>query len=178
LLNIFDIVNYALVGLIFLALYVALKRASESFMAIGTTFGFVGIAVYFATNQAFSMLFLSNQYAAAATDVERSIFLAAGQTVLAIHNNASYQGTGIYMSFLLVSIAGLIISTVMLRSNIFSKVAAYLGILANVFGLGYYITLVFAPTIVFLPLSASAPLLLMWYVLIARRLFQLGSLKI
>lgn len=53
------------------------------------------------------------------------------------------------MSFLLVSVAGLIIAAVMLRSSIFSKATAYVGILANVIGLSYYITLVFAPAIAF-----------------------------
>ena len=175
LLNLFDIVNYALVGLMFLALFATLRRASASFMAIAATLGFVGIAVYFASNQAFSMLSLSDQYAAATTDAQRSLFLAAGQATIAIHNNASYQGTGIYISFFLVSVAGLIISAVMLRSNIFSKVTAYVGILANVFGLGYYITLAFAPAIVYLPLSVSGLFWLIWYILIGRRLLQLGQ---
>ena len=48
-LNIFDLVNYALVGLMFLALYAVLKRANKSYMAIATTLGFLGIAVYFAS---------------------------------------------------------------------------------------------------------------------------------
>jgi hypothetical protein len=177
MLNLFDLVNYALVGLIFLALYVALRRASESFMAIAASLGFVGITVYFASNQSFSMLSLSSQYAAAATDAQRAMFLAAGQEELAIHNNASYQGSGIYMSFLLVSLAGLIISAVMLRSNIFSKDASYVGLLANGFGLGYYIALAFAPAMVAIPLSASALFLLAWYILIGVRLWIIGSTR-
>ncbi len=152
LLNLFDIVNYALVGLIFLALYGALRRANKSAMVIATTFGFVGIAVYFASNQAFAMLSLSDQYAAATTDAQRSMFLAAGQALLAINNpGAIYQGTGIYLSLLLVTLAGLIISIVMLRSSVFGKATAYVGVLANVFGLGYFFALAFAPAIYSLP---------------------------
>jgi hypothetical protein len=176
LLDLFDLVNYALVGLIFLALYDALGRANQSAMAIATTCGLAGIAVYFASNQAFSMLALSDQYAAATTDAQRSMFLAAGEAMLAIHNpGATYQGTGIYTSLLLVTFAGLIISMVMLRSSIFSKATAYVGVLANGFGLGYFIALAFAPAICFLPPSISAPFRVTWYILIARRLFQLGS---
>ncbi|MGB7094986.1 MAG: hypothetical protein WBD62_10105, partial [Anaerolineales bacterium] len=48
-LNIFDIVNYALVGLMFLALYAVLKRTNKSYMAIATALAFLGIAVYFAS---------------------------------------------------------------------------------------------------------------------------------
>jgi hypothetical protein len=39
---------------------------------IATTFVFVGVAVYLATNTAFSMLSLSHQYAVAVTDMEKS----------------------------------------------------------------------------------------------------------
>jgi len=177
LLNVFDIVNYALVGLMFLGLYAALRRANRSYMTLATTLGFVGIAVYLASNQAFSMLSLSDQYAAATTDAQRSMLLGAGQALLAIHNpNALGPGT---MSFLLVTLAGLIISTVMLRSSIFSKATAYTGILANVFGLGYPIGVASAPKTLVIPviassLSVSACFLVFWYIGIARKLLQLG----
>mgnify|MGYP001130171580 CR=1 FL=1 len=46
-LNLLLIVDNALMVLMFLDLYAALRRANQSFMAIATTFGFVGVAVYF-----------------------------------------------------------------------------------------------------------------------------------
>jgi len=175
LFELFDVVNYALVGLIYLALYAALRRADAGSM-IATAFGFVGIAVYFASNQAFSMLALSDQYTAATTDAQRSTFLAAGEAVLAIHNpGAIYHGLGVTISLFLVTLAGLIISIVMLRSGIFSRATAIVGILAHGFGLGYFLALAFAPAVIAVPPSISAPFLLVWYVLIARRLFRLGS---
>jgi hypothetical protein len=175
-LNVFDLLNYALVMVIFLALYTALRRASPSFMALAAAFGLAGSLTYFASHQAFNMLSLSNQYAAATTPAQRATLLAAGQTALAIHHNASHQGT--YVSFLLVSVAGLIISGVMLRSSLFSKTTAYTGILANGLGLGYYPALAFAPALVFLPLSLSALFLLAWYIGIGRRLWRLASVHI
>lgn len=174
-LNVFDVVDYALVGLTFLALYAALRRTNESYATLAAFLAFLGIAIYVASNQAFALLSLSDQYAAATTDALRSQLLAAGQAVLAISNNESYQGAGVYLSFLLISVAGLIISTVMLQARIFGKAAAQVGIMANVLGLGYYIALAFAPAVSFVPVSASAIFLVVWYVLIARRLFHLGS---
>lgn len=179
-LNIFDIVDYALVGLMFLALYVALRRANKSYMAIATTLGFVGIAVYFASNTAFSMLALSDQYVAATTDAQRSMFLAAGQAVLAL--GAIYQGTGIYASFLLLAVAGLIISAIMLRSNIFSRVTAYVGILASAFDLAYCIAFAFLPAVdielvAVCTIPAAGLLLMIWHILVGRRLYQLGRLE-
>ena len=177
LLNAFDILNYALVGLIFLGLYAALSETHRSSVTLATALGFVGISVYIASNHAFSMLSLSDQYAAATTDAQRSMLLAAGQALLAIQNpNVVGQAT---LGFFLVTLAGLIMSTVMLDSRVFSKATAYTGILANAFGLGYPLGVALAPRTVVLPLvalslSVSACFLVIWYLLIARRLWQLG----
>jgi hypothetical protein len=175
LLNIFDLVNYALLGLIFLASLAALQRTSKSIMTIGTGLGLLGIMIYFGSNQALSMLSLSSRYASAVTEGHRSTLLAAGQASLALHENVSYQGNGLYISFLLVSVAGLILSLVMLKSDSFSRMSAYMGITANLLGLGYYIMLVFAPALVYLPLSLSALFLIAWYLMISERLWVLGS---
>ena len=176
LLNIFDLVEYALLGLMFLALYGALRRTSKSAMVIATASGLIGIAVYFASNQAFAMLALSQRFAAATTDVQRSMYLAAGEALLAINNpGAIYQGTGIYVSFFLVLLAGLIISIVMLRNNIFSKATAVSGILSNGIGLCYFIGLAFAWELYWLPIPISAPFRVIWYFLIALKLFKLAK---
>jgi len=164
-MDLLSLADFALMGLMFLALYAALRRANESYIAIATTLAFVGIAVYYASNTAFSMLSLSDQYAAATTDAQRSMLLAAGQAMLAI-----YQGTAFNVSYVLVSVAPVIMSAVMLRSNIFSEATAYVGILANVLGLAYFLPAVG----VFLSLISVVGLAI-WYILIARRLFQLGQ---
>jgi hypothetical protein len=175
LLNLFDLVNYALVGLIFLGLSIALKQASKAWVTLAAALSFLGITVYFASNQTFAMLCLSNQYATATTEFQRTLILAAGQAVLAIHNNVTYQGSGFCVSYLLVSIAGLILALVMLKANIFSKGCAFVGILANAIGLGYYLVLAFDRALVFIPLSVSAPFLLIWYILIGMRLWTMDS---
>ena len=79
------------------------------------------------------------------------------------------------MSFFLVLFAGLIISFVMLRSDVFSKATAVTGILANGIGLCYFITLAFTPAIYWIPHPISAPFRVIWYFLIALRLFKLGK---
>jgi hypothetical protein len=164
-LDLLSIADYALFVPMFLALYVALRRASPAFMAIATALGLIGIATYFASNTAFEMLSLSSQYAAATTDAQRSLLVASGQAMLAI-----YQGTAFDVSYVLLAVAPLIISAVMLRSNIFGKVTASVGIVANVLAVGFFV-----PAIgVFLSLVSVVGLLI-WYVLIARGLFMLTS---
>ena len=174
-LNLFDLVNYALVGLIFLGLCPSLFRASKSGMTLAMAFTFVAVTVYFATNQAFPLLLLSDQYAVAATDAQRSSLLVSGQAVLAIHNSSANYGNGPYVSFLFVNLAGLIIAVVMLQSNVFGKFASWMGILANLFGLSYYLTLILAPSMSVIALSSSAPFLLIWYLVVGRKLLRFGS---
>jgi hypothetical protein len=112
------------------------------------------------------MLSLSNSYAAAATDAQRSIFLAAGEGML-----ATYKGTAFDAYYILNAAALLIISVVMLRSNIFGKVTAYMGIAAGL--------LMLIPSTVDTigPVFALASLIpwAVFSILVARRLFQMGS---
>ncbi len=182
-LNIFDIVNYALVGLMFLSLYAVLCRANKSYMVIATTLGLVGIAVYFASNTAFSMLSLSDQYATSTTDAQRTMLLSAGEAMLAINRFASpdaHPGSGGYMSLLLIAVAGMIASIVMLRSDVFNRAIAYVGILASTFDLAYCIIFVFVTmvdsellAVIFIP--AAGLFLMIWHIMVGWRLYQLGK---
>ncbi|MGE5378276.1 MAG: hypothetical protein ACM3XO_24720 [Bacteroidota bacterium] len=174
-LNFFDVIEYLLVGLLFLALYGALRNTAKSAMLIATVLGLIGITVYMASNQAFAMLALSQHYAAATTSAEQSNLLAAGEALLAENNPGFlYQGTGIYLSLFLVLLAGLIISIMMMRSRVFGKATAIMGILANGIGLCYFLFLVFAPAAIWIPHSVSAPFRMIWYFLVALRLFKLA----
>ena len=176
LLNLFDLINFALVGLIFVALYAALRSVNKSLMLIAISIGLIGVAVYLASNQAWEMFSLSEQYAAATSDVQRSILLTAGDVLLVTnHPEAPYQATGIYVGLFLVLSAGLLISIVMLQSDIFGKAVAVCGILANGLALLGFIALAFGPTVSWIPPTLSAPFRMIWYVLIAIKLFKLAK---
>ena len=171
-LSIFDVVDYALVGVMFLALYPALRKADKGVMALATALGLTGVGVYFASNAAFSMLFLSGQYTAAATEAQRQAHLAAGQAVLAYG-----KGTGVHTSFLLIAVAGLMTSSLMLRSGLFSRATAHMGILAASLDLAHFIALIFAPWMDVYLLSAAGLLTMIWHILIGRRLLHLGDMQ-
>jgi hypothetical protein len=150
----------------------ALCRASPFLMAIATILAFVGIALYFASNTAFSMISLSDHYAAATTDAQRAQFLAAGQAALT--GLAATQGTGLQVAFTLNAIAGVIISAVMLRNTVFSKVTASVGLVGNVLEIGLPgVSVPFA--VEFALVGIGGILLVIWYILIARRLFMLAQ---
>jgi hypothetical protein len=149
----------------FLALYFALRRTSESLTLIAFLLNLIGAVVFLATNAALSLLSLSSQYAAAGSDAERSVLLAAGQAVLSMS-----QGTGSNMTFLFGSIAGLIVSVVMLKSKVFSRTVAGVGIVANVLGVP-------GPALGLTVWAVNGILMLVWIVLVGRRLLQLRNPK-
>jgi len=151
-------------GVMFLALYAALRRTSETYTALATLLAAMGVVLFFALNPALSMLSLSNQYAAATADSQRSLLLAAGQAYLAMT-----QGTGFSVAFLLTSLAGLIVSGVMLRSARFHKVTAYVGVLANVLLLALYL-----PAIGFLLWMVGGLILPVWLLCVGWDLVRLG----
>jgi hypothetical protein len=178
LFDVVDMINYALLALVFLALFAALHRANRSAMIIATAFGLVGTGVYLASNHALAMLSLSRQFAAATSDAQGAMFLAAGEALLAIYNPGSIQrGTGFYAGYGLVILAGLIISVVMLRSQVFSKATAWVGILANALVLVDFVILAFVPAIYGWPTATSALFRVTWMVLIALGLFRLALRK-
>lgn len=175
MLNLFDVVDYALIGLMFIALCVALWRYNKSYTAIAAVLGLMGIAVYFASNGALSMLSLSDQYAAATTDAQRSVLIAAGESVLAFDNpGVIAPGTGIYTSFFLVAAAGLFFSIVMLQSPVFGRAAAYTGILASVFDLAFCVLIFLAPWAGVFLVAAAGLLLMIWHILVGLKLIRMG----
>jgi hypothetical protein len=159
---------YVIIVPLVLALYLTLRRTGQSATLVAGVITFIGMAAYFASNTGISMLYLSGQYEAATTDAQRAAALAAGQAVTAI-----FLGQAFTVSFLLVSAALLITSIVMLRSDAFSRRTAYIGVVANLCGLGE-----FAP-VPFLIMMATgvvnAVALGIWLILAGRRLWQLGQ---
>jgi hypothetical protein len=75
-----------------------------------------------------------------------------------------------------VMAAGIVISFAMFRSDIFGKAIAFVGILASVLLLvGDFGTTANSPsTIVAILVGIGFVLLMIWFLLIGRRLFQLG----
>lgn len=174
-LNALDPFSIALLGMMFLALYVALRRDNQSLMAIATFFAFLGIAVFVSMREATvsATLTLSDQYAAA-TEVQKSQILTAGQ---AIHSTV--RATPETVGFLFMAVAGLIISLVILRSETFSQATAYVGILGMVITLADHISLIVAPTMagILMPINGLLWLIwwLIWWLMISVGLFKLAK---
>ena len=145
----------------------ALRSVSTSLVTIALFLNVIATAVYFASNPAFEMLALSRGHANATTAAQRAMFLSAGEGML-----ATYEGTAYAVSYVVAGIAGLIVAAVMLRSQVFSRATAYLGIALGLLAL-------IPPTVGIVRVIAAfvylGPLLV-WLVLISRDLTRLGRL--
>lgn len=168
-LGLLNIAGAALLAPMIFATYAAVKRDNEAYGAFGAILFFVGLAVYLASSRAFPMLSLSGQYASATTDAQRSLLIAAGQAMLAEGQNRA--------GLLLIEFACLVISAVMLRGNVFSKGTAYAGILGNALLMVVEIILTSAqrlPDAGMVIAGAGGLSIMIWYLLVARKLLQLG----
>ena len=159
------IVDQVFVALIMVTLYVVLRRSRQSSMTVALTLSALGIAAYFASTAAFEMLSLSGEYAAATTETQRATLLTAGQVML-----STWQGTAFSVGYILEGMGFLLVAVVMLRSEVFGRKTAYVGLLLGVMSL-------VPPTVgtvgMIFALGSLVPLEV-WNVLVARRLFRLG----
>ena len=174
-LGLLNILFYALDIPIFFALYGAHRKTSQTLAALAMIVSFIGVAVFYATNRAFAMLDISNQYALATTEAQRSILAAAGQAMLSVGQSHT---PGTFIAFFLSEFASLLISVVMLRDKLFSKANAYVGFLGFTFMLIFEVCTSFVPALqgvamIFAMLGGI--LSLVWEILVALKLFHLGQ---
>jgi hypothetical protein len=149
---------------IFLVLYVTLKEVDEGWALIALTVGLLGLVCLVPARPIPEMFALSDQYAAAATDAERTAYLVAGESML-----THFHGMVYHAHYILGSASLLISSFLMLRSPTFSKAIAYVGIATNIVVFGLYV-----PMIGVWVSLLSVVGYLIWYILIARKLVHLG----
>jgi len=122
-LDLLYIVNNVIVAVMYLALFFSLRERNEGLMVIALLLGLLGISAYLASNKAFEMLSLSTLYHSAASDAAKTIFLAAGQTMI-----SSWKGTAFDVYYILNGISLIIIAGVMFESPIFSRRTAAIGL--------------------------------------------------
>ncbi len=148
-----------------LAMYVALRRSNESLTAVAITLGIISIIALIISRPLLEMHTLSTQFTLATNEMEQAIYLAAGEAIMTL-----YRGTAFNIHYLLGTLGLLIFAFVMLSSNVFSQRTAYVGILANLLTLGYYLPVIGIAVSIFSVLFYA-----IWYFLIARQLWQLGQ---
>lgn len=174
-LDLLNIVNQLFLIPAYVALYAAHRKTSHAFSLLALIIFLVGTTVFVTTNTALPMLELSNKYAMATTESQKTLLAAAGEAMLV---RGSHGSLGVFIGFLLPNIAGLIMSFAMFSGTIFSKVASLMGIVGSILILFYIVLVTFAPTVKDMATAVSMPgglLLMAWMVMFTIKFFKLGN---
>jgi hypothetical protein len=158
--------------LLFYSIYLALKDSKKEIVTISTIFVFAGLTLFLATPSVFSYLHLSDEFAKATTETEKNQLIAAGEAIIA---SDMWHGTGAKIGGILMQLGALIISMIMLKSNVFNKLTAYTGIVAHGLDLAHIVIGFFLPTVGIILMAIAGPLYLLWFPLIGMRLFKIKN---
>lgn len=175
-LDLLNVVNQMISIPVYFALYAVHRKINKPYALLALVIFLVGTTVFVTTNTALPMLELSRKYATA-TESRKVLLAAAGEAMLA---RGSHGSLGVFIGFLLPTIAGLVMSFVMLRGSVFSKANSYMGMVGNALMSVYIVLVTFAPAIKDMTMIFAMPgglLLVAWMVMATVRLFQLGSSK-
>jgi hypothetical protein len=149
-----------------LALYAALKQVNESYALIALILGLVSVAALIPSRPLIELVSLSDKYAAATSESERIQYLAAGESLHSLFN-----GTAWMVYTILGNISTLISCALILQSNIFRKVLAYIGIVSAISAMAVFVPAI-GPIVSLLATFGGV----IWSVMIARDLFRLSKI--
>jgi hypothetical protein len=156
--------------LFFYSVYFALKDADQGLLKLSLILVFIGFTLFLASPSVFSYLHLSNKYFLASSAEEKNQLLAAGESIMA---SDIWHGTPAITGGIMAETGALLISLIMLKSNVFSKLTAYTGIVTYGLDLAHIIVGLFIPSVGFILMAIAGPLYLLWFPLIGLRLFKL-----
>jgi hypothetical protein len=148
-----------------LALYLALKGINRNAMLVATAFVglFVALDLAITWSHYASLLTLAGSYAAAANDLQRSIYVAAASYASAMLASRLL----VVYAIVVLSSAILMIGVVMLK-GIFSRTTAYLGVITGILGIvsfgGFFVTIIL-----------NAVLATVWLLFVGYRLYRLAE---
>ena len=156
---------------LFLALYGAHRRINQAFASLALFISVIGGAVFIVNNAAIPLFVLSEKFASATTEVQRNLYLAAGEAILVKGEDFTFA---VFIAFFLSELAGLAMALVMLRGKFFGKPTSYTGIAG--FGLMIGFTCL-SPIASFYQAAMIIAMLggllcMAWYILTALRLFK------
>lgn len=157
---------------LFLGLYTTLKKVQIANTTLAVVLVFAGLTLALATPSAFSWLALSDKFAAATSEAQKTLLLAAGEAILA---SDMWHGSGAITGGILLQIGALLMSVVMVQSQSFGKATAYVGIVTHGLDLLHILVSFFVPQAGFMMMAVAGPLYLVWFPLLARDFFRLSQ---
>jgi hypothetical protein len=171
-LGVINIITLSMGIPIYLALYLAHRRGQPILAALASILFFIGVAVYFSSNTVFALFAVSKQYAVA-PELQKPLLEAAGRALLA---QGADLTTGTFMGFFFTQTAGLLITSVMLKSNVFGKFTGGIGLAGFALTSVFFVLASFAPENYDTAMAFAMPgglILTAYQIMLARRFFQL-----
>lgn len=172
--NFFDGVNSFLVSSLFFGLCLRFKDTRNRLIFPAFIVSSLGTLTYFITNCSIKLIGLSARYSVLANPTEISDFEEKVSFVLRNANipgfSTSFSVSHLALFFLLAS--GVIACFSMKQSGLYKKSSILIGWIANVSGLTSFVFIPFYPQFIFIPISFSAPFIVIWYMIIAVSLLR------
>lgn len=134
--------------------------------------GCAGVTLFLATPSVFSWLALHERYASAASESQRTMFLAAGEALLA---SDMWHASGAVVGGWLIQTAALLVSVLMLRAGGLSRLTAWVGIVTHGLDLLHLALALVSPQAGAALMFVAGPLYLVLFPLLARDLFRLAN---
>lgn len=158
---------------VYYALYVLHRKDHKDYSMLALILFLFGSVIMVANNTALPMLELSHKYFATTVDSQKALYAAAGEAMLA---RGAHGSPGIFFSFFIPNLAGLLMSIVMLKGKVFGKVNAWLGITGSTLLMIYVVLVNFVPGVEAMATAVAMPgglLCLAWMIMFTIRLFKL-----
>lgn len=172
-LDILTVFAMPLYYLLFYSIYLTLKDTDMELATLSTILVFAGLTLFLSCASQFSILNLSDRYALAVDDSEKSRLLTAGE---ALFSSDIWHGTSAFIGGLLLQTGGLLFSIAMLKNNVFSRITAYTGIFIFGLDLIHILIIFFLPLLSNLLMVIAGTFYLLWFLLVGFRLFQLSRI--
>lgn len=128
-----------------------------------------------ANNSALPILELSHKYFTTTVESQKDLYAAAGESMLA---RGAHGSPGIFLGFFLPNIGSLLMSFVMLKGRIFSRINSWFGIIGSILILLYIILVTFVSGVEKMATLFAMPggiLLMIWMIMFTVKLFKLKS---
>jgi hypothetical protein len=158
-------------------IYVAFNQADgpaqRALTGLASILFFVGTTVYLSSNTVFALFGVSQQYAVS-PEAQKPLLEAAGRALTA---QGADLTPGTFLGLFLTQAAGLVITSAMLRGNVFGRWTGWTGRIGFSLMTLFFILTAFVPEQYAAALRIAAPggvILMAYQLMLSRRFFQLG----
>jgi hypothetical protein len=161
----------------YFALYAVHRNVNKAYGFLALIVFLFGSVIMVANNTALSMLELSNKFFSTTIESQKSLYAAAGESMLV---QGAHGSPAIFLGFFIPNIANLIMSIVMLKGKVFSKINSWIGIIGSILMLMYIILVNFGTGVENMATAFAMPgglLLMVWIIMFTIRLFRLSHVS-